>query len=132
MNGNDYIMWICFLFFRDLWNESFCSLIILPLDENFDIKYFFMMMIRTKEIAKESSVYGAQFKRMCIAVIFCILTMHCFICSSFSISSQISWEKTVSRGKNIILGKSRKLENWGVEPPSSPATPPSYRQFIKY
>ena len=35
------------------------------------------MMIRTKEIAKESSVYGAQFKRMCIAVIFCILTMHC-------------------------------------------------------
>ena len=47
------------------------------LDENFDIKDFFMMMIRTKEIAKESSVYGAQFKRMCIAVIFCILTMHC-------------------------------------------------------
>ena len=24
------------------------------------------MMIRTKEIAKESSVYGAQFKRMCL------------------------------------------------------------------
>ena len=105
-------MWICFLFFRDLWNESFCSLIILPLDENFDIKYFFMMMIRTKEIAKESSVYGAQFKRMCIAVIFCILTMHCVSFVVLSPSLRRFHEKRpYQEGKISSL---ERVENWKI------------------
>ena len=119
-----------YVFFCGLWNESFCSLIILPLDENFDIKYFFMMMIRTKEIAKESSVYGAQFKRMCIAVIFCILTMHCVSFVVLSPSLRRFHEKRPHQeGKMSSL---ERAENWEVEPPSSPATPPSYRQFVKY
>ena len=103
-------MWICFLFFRGLWNESFCSLIILPLDENFDIKYFFMMMIRTKEIAKESSVYGAQFKRMCIAVIFCILTMHCVSFVVLSPSLRRFYEKRPHQEGKM----SSSCQNWKI------------------
>ena len=103
-------MWICFLFFRGLWNESFCSLIILPLDENCDIKYFFMMMIRTKEIAKESSVYGAQFKRMCIAVIFCILTMHCVSFVVLSPSLRRFYEKRPHQEGKM----SSSCQNWKI------------------
>lgn len=93
-----------------------------------------MMMIRTKEIAKESSVYGAQFKRMCIAVIFCILTMHCVSFVVLSPSLRRFYEKRPHQeGKMSSL---ERAENWkiggGAEPPSSLATPPSYRQFVKY
>ena len=89
-----------------------------------------MMMIRTKEIAKESSVYGAQFKRMCIAVIFCILTMHCVSFVVLSPSLRRFHEKRPHQeGKMSSL---KRAENWEVEPPSSPATTPSYRQFVKY
>ena len=71
-----------------------------------------MMMIRTKEIAKESSVYGAQFKRMCIAVIFCILTMHCVSFVVLSPSLRRFYEKRPHQeGKMSSL---ERAENWKI------------------
>ena len=71
-----------------------------------------MMMIRTKEIAKESSVYGAQFKRTCIAVIFCILTMHCVSFVVLSPSLRRFHEKRpYQEGKISSL---ERVENWKI------------------
>lgn len=83
------------------------------LDENFDIKDFFMMMIRTKEIAKESSVYGAQFKRMCIAVIFCILTMHCVSFVVLSPSLRRFYEKRPHQGGKMSSLEEQKIGKLG-------------------
>ena len=76
---------------------------------------------------EESSTYEAQFKRMCIAVILCINDALWLIFSSFSIFLQISWKMAISR-KIVIL---RKNEKSGVDPPPSPTTPASYKQFFK-
>ena len=67
-----------------------------------------MMMIRTKEIAKESSVYGAQFKRMCIAVIFCISVS--FVVLSPSLR-RFHEKRPYQEGKISSL---ERVENWKI------------------
>ena len=97
MNGNDLIRWT--FFFRGLWTETLYSLICSSSYHSFRYSFF---------ICEESSTYGAQFKRMCIAVILCINDALWLIFSSFSIFLQISWKMAVSR-KKLSSSKERRI-----------------------
>ena len=79
-------------------------------------------------MCEECSTYGAQFKRMCIAVILCINDALWLIFSSFSIFLTDFTKNGHIKEKIVILRKNGKS---GVDPPPSPTTPASYKQFFK-
>ena len=61
-------------------------------------------------MCEESSTYGAQFKRMCIAVILCIfITMHCGSSLVLSPSFYRFHEKWPYQEKNCHPQKERKI-----------------------
>ena len=80
-------------------------------------------------MCEECSTYGAQFKRMCIAVILCINDALWLIFSSFSIFLQISWKMAISRKK---LSSSERTKNRGSIRHRPPPHPPLINNFLSY
>ena len=80
-------------------------------------------------MCEECSTYGAQFKRMCIAVILCINDALWLMFSSFSIFLQISWKMAISRKK---LSSSERTKNRGSIRHRPPPHPPLINNFLSY
>ena len=82
-------------------------------------------------MCEESSTYGAQFKRMCIAVILCIfITMHCGSSLVLSPSFYRFHEKWPYQEKK--LSSSERTKNRGSIRYRPPPHPPLINNFLSY
>ena len=65
----------------------------------------------------------------CVLLLYYVLTMHCGSSLVLSPSFYRFHEKWPYQEKKIVI--LRKNEKSGVDPPPSPTTPASYKQFFK-